>query len=328
MKRRTIITLALLAVLAALCGTFALAERAASADEYAQYAASRWGSGDMPAAMVSCFFGDGAPMSSAELPAVRGSLDAALRNDSISAPSDGARLWYDSYCAQGRLSLTARDISVDVSATATGGDFFTVHAPELVSGWYYPAGDIVFDRVVIDENTAWRLFGSPDVAGMEVFIGGRPFTVTGVVRAEGGMAVYLPYEAYLALGGTDALLCYEAVLPDPVRGYAKKIVSDAAGSAAEIKQNTGRYSAESLLKTLGSISKRAERTVAVKYPAWENSAAVAQDKAAILFAGKLLCAALFAATAAVWLTISRRDIKSAVKKFILSLKRRKKYEKA
>ena len=38
------------------------------------------------------------------------------------------------------------------------------------------------DYCVIDEDAAWQLFGSNDVAGMTVYIGGVPHIVTGVIR--------------------------------------------------------------------------------------------------------------------------------------------------
>ena len=35
------------------------------------------------------------------------------------------------------------------------------------------------DKVIVDEDAAWQLFGSNDVVGMQIIIGGIPITLPG-----------------------------------------------------------------------------------------------------------------------------------------------------
>ena len=118
------------------------------------------------------------------------------------------------------------------------------------------------DRVVLDAQTAFNLFGSSDVAGMEVTINGRTFPIAGVVQSESDFAtnaalaagneasgdtsgsststamIYMSYSALNAMAELP-IDCYEIVLPDPVSGFAKKLMTEKfpIGSGA-IVQNT------------------------------------------------------------------------------------------
>ena len=69
---------------------------------------------------------------------------------------------------------------------------------------------------MIDQDAAWQLFGSNDVSGMTVYIGGIPHIVTGVVqRQEGrlteaagldGSLVYVSYQTLSTLGKSNGQL--------------------------------------------------------------------------------------------------------------------------
>ena len=169
------------------------------------------------------------------------------------------------------------------------------------------------DRVVLDAQTAFNLFGSSDVAGMEVTINGRTFPIAGVVQSESDFAtnaalaagnkasgdtsgsststamIYMSYSALNAM--TELPIdCYEIVLPDPVSGFAKKLMTEKfpIGSGA-IVQNTGRFSVSGLISVIGAFGKRAMTTNGVIYPYWENAARMAESYAALyLLLGTLL----------------------------------------
>lgn len=103
---------------------------------------------------------------------------------SLEAP-EGGSLYQDAW------SGTATSVAVsgpagksNVKTYGVGGDFFLFHPYTLLSGSYIAESDFAQDRVVLDENLAWQLFGSSDVAGMEVTIGERNYPVAGVVRLE------------------------------------------------------------------------------------------------------------------------------------------------
>ena len=193
-----------------------------------------------------------------------------------------------------------------------GGDFFLFHPLPLLSGSYLTAEDYMADRVVLDAQTAFTLFGSSDVAGMEVTIGGKTFPVAGVIDRESDFAstaalattagassssgssgsqamIFMSYDALNALSELP-IDCYEIVLPDPVSGFAKGLVADnfPIGSGAVV-QNTGRFSLTSLISVIGSFGKRVMTTSGVVYPYWENAARMLESYAALyLVLGTLL----------------------------------------
>ena len=73
--------------------------------------------------------------------------------------------------------------SVDsVQIIGVGGDFFQFHPLNMISGNVFSENDISKDRVVLDENTAWTLFGAYDIAGKTVTIEGRQFVIAGVYK--------------------------------------------------------------------------------------------------------------------------------------------------
>ena len=210
-----------------------------------------------------------------------------------------------------------------VTAIGVGGDYFLFHPLQLLSGGYVSDEDYMADRVVLDAQTAFNLFGSSDVAGMEVTINGRTFPIAGVVQSETDFAtnaalaagneasgdtsgsststamIYMSYSALNAMAELP-IDCYEIVLPDPVSGFAKKLMTEKfpIGSGA-IVQNTGRFSVSGLISVIGAFGKRAMTTNGVIYPYWENAARMAESYAALY----LLLGTLLAVMPVVCLTI-------------------------
>ena len=210
-----------------------------------------------------------------------------------------------------------------VTAVGAGGNYFLFHPLTLLSGGYISDEDYMADRVVLDAQTAFNLFGSSDVAGMEVTINGRTFPIAGVVQSESDFAtnaalaagneasgdtsgsststamIYMSYSALNAMAELP-IDCYEIVLPDPVSGFAKKLMTEKfpIGSGA-IVQNTGRFSVSGLISVIGAFGKRSMTTNGVIYPYWENAARMAESYAALY----LLLGTLLAIMPAVCLTI-------------------------
>ena len=137
-----------------------------------------------------------------------------------------------------------------VTAIGVGGDYFLFHPLQLLSGGYVSDEDYMADRVVLDAQTAFNLFGSSDVAGMEVTINGKTFPIAGVVKSEDDFATAAALDAgakassdptgvqsaskamiYMSYAALNAMAelpidCYEIVLPDPVSGFAKKLMTE------------------------------------------------------------------------------------------------------
>ena len=242
----------------------------------------------------------------------------------LEAP-EGGSLYTDAY--SGRTSLSASGTSpgnLTVTAIGVEGDYFLFHPLQLLSGGYVSDEDYMADRVVLDAQTAFNLFGSSDVAGMEVTINGKTFPIAGVVKSEDDFATAAALDAgaeassdptgvqsaskamiYMSYAALNAMAelpidCYEIVLPDPVSGFAKKLMTEKfpVGEGV-IVQNTGRFSLSGLISVIGKFGKRVMTTNGVIYPYWENAARMAESYAALL----LILGTLFGLMPAVCLTI-------------------------
>ncbi|MCH5269472.1 MAG: ABC transporter permease [Lachnospiraceae bacterium] len=267
-----------------------------------QNMAERW-SEDGDVSQISCFFSREAEMTENNLINFEHALDAALEEASIVNDSEnaGARLWADAYSASGRITLTSQRASVEVNAVGVGGDFFLFHPLKLLAGAYFSGSDLMQDHIVIDEDAAWQLFGSNDVDGQMITIGGVPHMIAGVIRREDGRmanaaglsssVVYVSYSTLEKYGTNYGLNTYELVMPNPVTGYAKNYVMENIGvteNEVEIVENTTRYGLLARLKLLAQFPTRSMSSKAIIYPYWENIARGYEDILTLLLVLTLL----------------------------------------
>lgn len=257
-----------------------------------QNTAGRW-SREGDASQVSCFFSANARMTEDRLIAFEHTVDGALKDAGVTLESEnpGARLWADAYSADGTISVSSDRARLNnVDAIGIGGDFFLFHPLTLLSGSYFSGSDTEKNYCVIDRDAAWQLFGSNDVAGMTVFIGGYPHIVTGVVeRPDGRLAeaagledtlVYVSYETLNTLGRCNNINHYEIVMPDPVSKFAYDYIKKNLGSdekETEVIENTSRFSFGNRLKLIGTFGTRSMNGRAIIYPYWENIARGYED---------------------------------------------------
>ncbi len=232
----------------------------------------------------------------------------------FSLPAGGSALC-DAWSSSGTLKVSGPRGSFDAGALAVGGRFFDFHPLKLLSGGYLMESDLMKDRVVLNEQLAWLLFGGTDLAGTTVQIGDAEFVVVGVVAqpddrftravSEGGPALYMSYDRrnLLASGGVT---CYEVVLPDPVKGFAKSVAEDAFGTQGLVVENTDRFSFTASLQRIRSIGKLGTRTSSVVFPSWENAAVSAEVSCALLRFAALLCLIWPAVLAVAWLRVLLR----------------------
>lgn len=268
----------------------------------AQNMAERW-SENGNVSQISCFFSREAGITENNLITFEHALDTALEEASIvnDSANPGARLWADAYSANGRVTLTSQRATVEVSAVGVGGDFFLFHPLNLLAGSYFSGSDLMQDHIVIDEDAAWQLFGSNDVAGQMVTIGGVPHMIAGVIRREGGRmadaaglsgsVAYVSYSTLQQYGINYGINTYELVMPNPVTGYAKNYVTENIGvteNEVEIVENTTRYDLLSRFKLLAQFPTRSMSSKAIIYPYWENVARGYEDILALLFILSLL----------------------------------------
>ena len=274
-----------------------------------QSAAKAWrGTSEMRFAQVSVFLPEDEKIDQSSVESFRRTLDQKLIDASLEAP-EGGRLYDDAYSG--------------VKTVGVGGDFFLFHPLTLRSGSYLTANDYMNDRVLLDEELAWALFGSYDVAGMSIQIGERTYPVAGVVHREDdfaskkayqdGPGMFMSYDALNAISETK-LSAYEIVMPDMISGFAESIVKAAfTGGKAAVVQNTGRYGALRLWKVLTAYGERSMNTRGIIYPYWENAARLTEDYAALLLLFAVLLAVCPAVCAAIWLvrTVKRLVLRAA-----------------
>ncbi len=266
--------------------------------QLSQTVADRWSS-KKNASQVSCFFSVGSGITEDEIIDFEHTVDSALVDASVVQESEnpGARLWADAYSADGTVSISTDKASILADAIGIGGDFFLFHPVKLLNGAYFSGNDLMQDYCVIDEDAAWQLFGSNDVAGMMVYIGGVPHIVTGVVeRPAGRLAeaagldstlVYVSYQTLNELGISHGINHYEIVMPNPVTGFAVNYIRERFGTEekeaeTEIVENTTRYSLLSRLKLLTQFGVRSMNGKAIIYPYWENIARGYEDILALM----------------------------------------------
>jgi len=260
--------------------------------QLSQYAAERWaGDSGLPFRQVSCFFTRDNVKGLEEIYELRQRCSDRFLTDDLETP-EGGSLYLDAWSTTGSVTVYSEHGSVSTGVVAVGGSFFDFHPLPLRSGSYLRQEDLMKDRVILDENLAWMLFGSVNVAGMGVEIGGLPYVIAGVVAreddkatskfAEDGPVLYLPYEAWQSMGhsGVD---CYEAVLPEPVDGYAETLLETYFPVGNGILQvNSGRFRFSASWQQMRAFGTRGAQTSAVILPYWENAARYVEDWCALL----------------------------------------------
>ena len=276
-------------------------------------AAERWrGENELRFAQVSCFLPEDEKKDLQAIETFRRAVDQAMVDASLVEKQEAVRpgqvsveavqlasaLYQDAWSGSGKITVSNGAASADVKAIGVGGEFFLFHPLQLRSGSYLSENDLMQDRVILDEELAWRLFGSSDVAGLSVMIAGEPFFVAGVVHRESdfassqaytdGAGLFMSYAALNKLTGSG-ISCYEIVLPDPISGYGLSVVQKSFPiGGGDMVQVSGRYSIKSLCAIVKDFGVRSMRTGDVIYPYWENAARLTEDYLALLMVLALL----------------------------------------
>lgn len=266
-----------------------------------QTAAERW-SEEGDAAQVTCFFTESAEIDKNKIRGFEAQLDKMLLEASITAPNENARLWADAYSAVGRITLSSGKTSLEADAVGIGGDFFLFHPVQLLSGSYFSGNDLMYDKVIVDEDAAWQLFGSNDVVGMQVTIGGIPHYIAGVIRREESRLheaagldktlVYVSCETLTELGVTEGINTYEVVMPNPVEDFAYTKIKEKFGISENdmwVVENSSRFGIKKLLTVIGEFGMRSMNDHAIHFPYWENVARGWEDILALVLMLQILC---------------------------------------
>lgn len=265
-----------------------------------QQLAHRW-SDNNQFVQLSVFFEDQTGYSEGELYPIRNTLMQAATDVTADVDAQG-RLVVDAYSFERELYLSSKQNATSVKAYGVSKDYFLFHPLKLLSGTYFTSSDEVDDGIILDELTAWKLFGAIDVAGLPVQINGNTYLVRGVVRnAEGHFStaseetepvIFVDF-AMLAkeLGEDNPLIdSYELLMANPVKNFAESKLQEAMGreDGYVLVDNTNRYSYSSRFKRLKNYGNRGMRTLKIVYPYWENRAIGYEDVVDLLTVLELL----------------------------------------
>ena len=313
-------------LLAALgCG---LALRAVSSRLLSQREAERWrGENEREFCQVSCFMPRDSAVGLKEIYTFRYAVLDDLNAAGVEWNED-VYPFIDAWSAEGKMKITGDKGSTDAPVLAVGGQFFEFHPLRLLSGSYIVEGDLSPDRVLLDSELAWELFGGVELTGMRVQVNGEEFIVGGVVEREKDSAsrraytdekgFFMSYDAYRAIAGKDRIDCYEVVLPETVRGYAAQLVAERfPNKEGETVVNTGRFAFERLLQLARDLPQRAAHGGTVSYPYWENAARIAENECSVLAVGSLSLGLPAAITAVIELIRALARGKTALEEEVL-----------
>lgn len=238
-------------------------------------------------------------------------LSKALKQASIVAEeeSENGLLWLDAYSAVTNASFEGTAGKAEgVDLLAVGGDFFTFHPLEIISGRYFSSEDMMQDYIILDQDLAWKLFGSYDIVGQKVWMGNTPLVVCGVIRRpEGkmdkaaGNDKALAYVSYLYWMNTYAkesdpdglpISTYELLTPNPVKGFGYNMfVNDTMKPEAYqaiTVENTSRFELLPLLKVIRAFGTRSMGKNDIIFPYWENLARGKEDVLSLLLIFRLV----------------------------------------
>lgn len=274
-----------------------------------QQAAARWqGESELAFTQLSCYLPVDEKIGLEQVYTFRTAILTKLKEAAVEEESGS--LFADAWSTTGKVTASTSLGKSEVSAIAVGGRFFDFHPIRLISGSYISESDLMKDRVLLDEDLAWLLFGGTDLQGLELQINGAPFVVAGVIEREqdfaskkaytAGMGLYMSFDAYAALEETAGINCYELVMAEPVDGFALSFAKEKFPiGQGEIIQNSGRFSFENRVKLLGKFGSRSMQTLGVVYPYWENAARCVEDWCALFTFLALFASVLPVVTVAV-----------------------------
>jgi len=282
--------------------TFAILYNGAANAIESQHISERW-SGDSKVgyAQVSLFLPEDGNLTLNSIRDFEQKVKLAVAD---TLPENVVNPFADCYSSTGDMKITGEHGSADVEITAVAGDYFILHPLKLVSGNYISDDDVMHDRLVITKDLAWILFGSIDVAGMEVTINYQPFKIAGVVEVESDKfsektiqnmnVAYMSYDTFsfmtVSESGDDNtnakeahISSYEIVMPNPVKGFAKSLVSAElnSNSSGIVVENSSRYEKEVIFETLKSFGERTLHSDTVEFPYYENAARLSENMCAL-----------------------------------------------
>lgn len=289
MKKRYIVfgILTLVCFVVALClGT---ARRGVTGDDVRDYAAETFrGDSTEKYTQLAFYCSEEDYLTPDGIMSVKNQLESALTAESI----DPAGNYLLAASVEKEVSVGRDTAALSAIATVYFGDYFGLHPDLPLVGGYVDESDATTEFCVIDDYTAWRLFGSINVCGMDIEIDGKLYTVSAVLAADRGE--YAPYYGetprvyilYSSGAMRDRNLCFttaEAVLPDPITDFAYDMFKEAvSGYTEDVQVITGRFTPTELWENIKGMTSLGVMQ-GQNLPYYENVARIRETKCAMIF---------------------------------------------
>lgn len=241
-------------------------------------AAERWSDSDYSQISLFCAYDEKLDYKCVEN--IRNKINKKL-SEGRNRTSNTSHRWYDAFAGEKDVQIERNKTSIKVSAVYVGGEFFRINEWELLDGCYPDLSKN--DEILLDEGSAWALFGSTNISGLCVSVDGKSYTVSGVIKGSEGKSEFAYGDlnrVYICIGDSIEISWYSIVIPEYVPGYGKELLvqvlmadeNDHIRSVVEhgeIVVNSDRFKNEYLLKQVLCRKQNSVRSTGIKYPFWE-----------------------------------------------------------
>lgn len=281
---------------------------------FTQIAAERWETEEKPYSLSSVFLTEQEGIPATALTEIRIQVENALTAAGV--PSENYPWLYACSRTQDAV-LKNGNASAEVEVTLVSGDYFTIHPLPVRKGWYFDDSEVMRDRIVLDRQTAWKLFYSDNVAGQYLQWDGHEYVVAAVVDMEPGKfnekAAGDTCRAW-ALGDSPAAgedgkyTCVEMVLPQPVDGFGASTLKTVLTGYGDVTvlDNSNRFSLKNRWNALRHISTRWVSTDGVGYPYYECAAQLVENHLALRLIPEGILLGFVAVSGLIWLILWNR----------------------
>ncbi len=240
---------------------------------------------------------------------LQGIVNSSMGYKTSASDTNELKGWEDCYSTFLRGTAYRGDLCREIEVYGVGGNFKAFHPFEFLSGGFLPEIPVDVYQCVINDTLAWELYSAYNVTGETIEIYGKTFTIAGVVRENQGSIdkvagtnerrVYVYFSALEEMvkdgtfgeisfdGYTPAILCYEAFLPETVKGVARTDMLNAVPRySAEsnnhiIVSNTGRFGLSKIFDNVLPLGEYDKKTEGFVFPYWENATLLTIEKAFI-----------------------------------------------
>ena len=212
-------------------------------------------------------------------------MQEKLFAENIEPENKNSRMLIGAFSGYGSITMKTEIGTTTVDTIGVGGDFFYFHPLNMIDGTYLTDDYLMQDYVLLDKETAWKLFGAVNVTGMTVMIGDVPFLVAGVyeptdvfLAKEAGLdqsVVFMFYESLEDYGTVAGIQWLDFILPNPVKGFGEKILAEAGMldlKKSVVVEHSTRFDAIPLYKLMPGYLERIMSKSGIVYPYWENVA--------------------------------------------------------